>query len=335
MPREPSWWYAEPGLASVILKPVARLYGAIAARRLTRTAPYRSSLPVICVGNFTAGGSGKTPFTAMLARDLIARGERPVILTRGYGGSLKGPHWVDAARDAAALTGDEPLLLAKRAPVFLSRDRMAGAQAIEARGDATVIVMDDGLQNPALAKTLSFAVIDTSRRLGNWQVIPAGPLRLPLAVQAKLVDALVYNGQVNPHFQDEMAWRCPVPALHAWLQPDGVAFLAGARVVAYAGIGNPDRFFDTLRAHGATVVETLPFPDHARFTDADADRLLALASCHDAQLITTEKDHVRLSGSPKLAALAAASRTLPVEMKLHAASQTTLEALLTKALRPR
>lgn len=300
---------------------------------MARTNPYRSMLPIICVGNFTAGGSGKTPFTAMLARDLIARGERPVILSRGYGGVVKGPHWVDLAADTATDAGDEPLLLARVAPVVVARDRKAGALAIERRGVASVIVMDDGLQNPALVKTLSFAVIDTTRCLGNWQVIPAGPLRMPLEAQTKLVDALVYNGPVNHHFLDEMQRLCPVPALNAWLQPDGIRFLAGTRHVAFAGIGNPERFFETVRAHGATLIEAIPFPDHARFSDQDADRLLALAARHNAQLITTEKDHVRLTGSPKLDALARVSRTLPVQMKLHAASQGVLDQLLRKGLK--
>ena len=335
MPREPGWWYRERGLTSNTLAPVAHLYGAIARARLARATSYRSTLPVICVGNFTAGGSGKTPFTAMLARDLIARGEHPAILTRGYGGGIKGPHWVDQATDTAAQVGDEPLLLAKIAPVIVARDRKAGALAIEQRGQASVIVMDDGLQNPALVKELSFAVIDATRRLGNGRVIPAGPLRMPLAVQAKLIDALVYNGPVSPSFEAEMEALCPVPALNARLQPEGTSSLAGAPFVAYAGIGNPERFFETLRAHGATLLDAIPFPDHARFSDQDAERLLALAARHHVHLITTEKDHVRLTGSPKLEALAAASLTLPVQMKLDAASQTILDQLLKRALRTR
>ena len=155
---------------------------------------------------------------------------------------------------------------------------------------------------------------------------------MPLNVQAKLVDALVYNGPVNHHFKDEMERLCPVPALNAWLQPEGIGFLAGAPFVAYAGIGNPERFFESARAHGASLVETVAFPDHARFSDQDAGRLLALAARHNARLITTEKDHTRLTGSPKLEVLAAASRTLPVLMKLEPASQDVLDQLLKKAL---
>ena len=331
MPREPGWWYRHGSAMERALAPFAAIYGHLATRRLTHGTPYRSRLPVICVGNFTAGGSGKTPFAAMLAERLIARGERPAILSRGYGGSERGPHWVDRHADPFARVGDEPLLLARIAPVMVSRDRKAGAIAIEAAGAHTVIVMDDGLQNPALAKDLSFAVIDGARLLGNRAVIPAGPLRAPLDVQLPLVHAIVYNGPVDgpgsEHFEDEIAGRRSIPQLHARLTASGVR-LGGQRLVAYAGIGNPDRFFDTVRSLGATLVEAAAFPDHARFSDGDATRLLASAARHAAGLITTEKDHVRLSGSARLAELAAASAVLPVRMSLADGEESVLDGLL-------
>ena len=327
MPREPGWWYRHGSAMERALAPFAAIYGHVATQRLTRGTPYRSRLPVVCVGNFTAGGSGKTPFTAMLAERLIARGERPAILSRGYGGSERGPHWVHRQADISARVGDEPLLLARIAPVMVSRDRKAGAIAIEAAGAHTVILMDDGLQNPALVKDLSFAVIDGARLLGNRAVIPAGPLRAPLDVQLPLVQAIVYNGPVSGHFEDELGWRREIPALHASLTTTGV-WLGGQRLVAYAGIGNPDRFFDTARALGATLVEAVAFPDHARFTDNDATRLLETAARHGASLITTEKDQVRLAGSTKLEALAAASAVLPVRMALASGDEGVLDGLL-------
>ena len=333
MPREPGWWYRPPGVTAHLLQPLALAYGRIAARRIATAKAYRSRLPVICVGNFTAGGSGKTPLVAMLAERLIARGERPVILTRGFGGSTSGPHWVDPATDTATFVGDEPLLLVRSAPVLVARDRVAGARAIEQRSEATVIVMDDGLQNPSLVKDLRFAIVDGARMLGNWHVIPSGPLRLPMHDQAKLVDAIVYNGPVSGHFADELSRLCGVPALHASLQTSGI-WLGGTRVVAFAGIGNPARFFETVRSLGATISAEMPYSDHARFTDADADRLLARALQHDARLVTTEKDHVRLAGSPKLDALAAATTAIPVQMKLDPASNDQLNRLLDR-FRPR
>ena len=325
MPREPGWWYREQGLAAYALAPVANIYGAVAARRLVNSTPYRARIPVICIGNFTAGGSGKTPMAALLVETLKARGERPAVLSRGYGGSVRGAHWVNVNEDTAERVGDEPLLLAQIAPVMVARDRTAGARAIEAKGEATVIVMDDGLQNPGLAKDLSLAVIDSARGFGNWQVIPAGPMRLPLAVQAKLVDGIVFNGPVNVHFKDEMERLVPVLQMNAWLQGD---WIGAGRYVAYAGIGNPARFFETARSLGATLVEAVSFPDHARYTGADANRLLALANSHGAKLLTTAKDHVRLTGSDSMRALAAASTVLPVRMKLHDDGAKVLNGML-------
>jgi tetraacyldisaccharide 4'-kinase len=334
VPREPHWWYRPPGLASRVLGPAAHIYGAIATRRLTAATPYRSRLPVICVGNFTAGGSGKTPVAVLVVQRLMARGERPAILTRGYGGSTRGPHWVDPHRDTAERVGDEPLLLVRHAPVLVAGDRRAGAQAIEVHGGFSVIVMDDGLQNPALAKDLAIAVVDGARGVGNGCVIPAGPLRAPLAVQLPMAKAIVFNGAAAPGVVAAVTGERAMPILRGALEPSGdVAWLRGARVVAFAGIGNPARFFDTLRGLGASVVATVPFPDHARFAAADARRLIDLAARHDARLITTEKDHVRLAGNPDADALARSAVALPVAMTLTADAARELDGLLDEVLR--
>lgn len=290
------------------LSPVARLYAWRAAARLTRSVPYRSRLPVICVGNFTAGGTGKTPLSIGLAHRLIASGERPVFLTRGYGGRRAGPHWVDLERDSAAEVGDEPLLLARQAPTLVARDRRAGAVAIEnGPHDATVIVMDDGLQNPAIAKDLSIAIVDGLRGVGNGEVIPAGPLRLPLDVQLHLTDVILVN--LPPLAGDGTAAETratalrerlrrdfPGPVIAARTEPVGdLAWLKEKPLLAFAGIANPDRFFATLEACGATVAARVVYKDHHAFTDADAERLLASAAALDATIVTTEKDLVRLA----------------------------------------
>ena len=193
--EEPSWWYnREAALAQRLLDPVARIWAWSAVRRLRTGKPHRVGLPVVCVGNFTAGGTGKTPLALYLARALADRGERPAFLTRGYGGRLRGPHVVDTALDTAADVGDEPLLLARQALTVVARDRAKGAALIaglSGLAPPTAIVMDDGLQNPGLAKDLSIAVVDARRGLGNGRVIPAGPLRAPLAAQLRIVDAIV------------------------------------------------------------------------------------------------------------------------------------------------
>lgn len=337
MPNEPSWWYRPSGATARLLSPPAAVYGAIVSRRMSEGPRYRSRLPVICVGNFTAGGAGKTPVTAMIARRLIGIGQRPAILTRGYGGRERGPWWVDATADTADHVGDEPLLHARIAPTLVARDRVAGACEIERDGTATVIVMDDGLQNPHLAKTLGIAVVDGARGVGNGRVIPAGPLRAPLAVQLAHIGAIIVNGPASAGTASWLgsiggagAHGASVPILCGDLVPDtAAAALAGQRVVAFAGIGNPERFFATVRDLGAVVAEAVPYPDHHAFSARDAEHLLAAsARLGGACLVTTEKDFVRMSGRPTLAGLAAESIAIPVEMRLDAASDRVLDRLL-------
>lgn len=331
---EPGWWYGEATTALMpLLVPISRLYGAYAERRMRRATPYQASLPVICVGNFTAGGTGKTPFTRMLADRLRAMGETPAILSRGYGGSDPGPRWV-LPHDTPARVGDEPLLLARGTPVLIARDRAAGARAIAGGSrSATVVVMDDGLQNPGLAKDLSFAVIDGQRGFGNGLVIPAGPLRARLQFQYERVDAIVVNHGTLPADASTIAGRLRTdfmgPVLDAVLAIENPDEWRGKRVAAYAGIGVPERFFTTLRTAGAEVCAAVAFPDHHTFTAADATRLMALAQTHGAMLVTTEKDKVRLAGSAgALAELDAASIMVAVAMSVTARDAGRLDSLL-------
>ena len=342
--KEPGWWYSAEGggLAARLLSPAAKAYGAIAEARFRREQPYRASLPVICIGNFTAGGTGKTPLTRLVLEHLISLGERPVCLTRGYGGCVAGPVWVEPGRHRAADVGDEPLLLARSAPVVVSRDRVAGARAIEAaEPKATVIVMDDGLQNPSLAKDLTIAVVDANRGMGNGHVIPAGPLRAPLAFQLGLVDCIVVNGRsvLPPADAEQVFERLKRsflgPVLRAEPQPDGdVTALAGAKVAAFAGIANPGRFFRLLEDIGAEIVHSVSFADHHEISDAEAEALMAAARRLGATLVTTEKDAARLAGaSGACASLRESTTILPIKTVFLDRDAMRMDALLGAELR--
>jgi tetraacyldisaccharide 4'-kinase len=290
--RAPEFWNGQDlmaRLAVAVLSPIGSLYGATVAFKAARARPYRSSVKVVCVGNLTAGGTGKTPIAIAIARALSARQSNAVILTRGYGGLTRGPVIIDAQQDLASDVGDEALVLAAAAPVIVASDRAAGARLAEERG-ADVIVMDDGHQNFALAKDLSLVVVDSEGGFGNGHMLPAGPLREPVAQGLARADAVIVVGEGNlalPNFAK--------PVLRAHLVPVDVLGLSGQRVVAFAGIGRPEKFFDTLRSLGAEIVEARGFGDHHVFSAAEMARLHAKARAGGAQLITTEKDFARLT----------------------------------------
>ncbi|WP_336486371.1 tetraacyldisaccharide 4'-kinase [Methylobacterium nigriterrae] len=292
--RSPRFWSVPGHPAARLLAPVGHAYGTLTAARMDR-AGARAPCPVLCLGNFTLGGAGKTPTALELARMLRELGASPAFLSRGYGGRLAGPVRVDAGRHGAAEVGDEPLLLARLAPTIVSRDRPAGARACAA-GGADVVVMDDGLQNPSLAKDLSFAVVDAGAGIGNGLPFPAGPLRAPLARQWRHVAGLVLVGEGAPGeaVAAEAAGR-GLPVHRARLVPEDA--WAGRRILAFAGIGRPDKFFETLRAAGADVLATRAFPDHHPYSGADLAHLAAQARRLEADLVTTEKDAVRLPKS--------------------------------------
>jgi tetraacyldisaccharide 4'-kinase len=339
---EPAWWYPDGAgrpLAGRILAPLGMLYGAIVTRKLRRAPSLVSPLPVICVGNFTVGGSGKTPLVREIVRRVREAGRSPVVLTRGYGGRTVGPHAVRPEIDRGADVGDEPLLLATDAPVVVARDRAAGAAFINAQhGDQAVIVMDDGMQNPTLAKTLTLAVVDARRRLGNGEVFPAGPLRAPLESQKGLADAVVVVGhgasETDDGWVDAFRRDIAKPMLFARVCPVGeTSWLAGRTVVAFAGIANPGRFFALLQSLGADVVSTHALGDHRLPAEAAARALLAQASALGAQLATTEKDLARLAGaSGALAELRASARALPITMAFDASDSVVLGDLIGRAL---
>ncbi|KQP60611.1 tetraacyldisaccharide 4'-kinase [Methylobacterium sp. Leaf108] len=293
--RPPAFWDASSRHpAARLLAPLGRLYGRFTAARMDRPGE-PGPCPVVCIGNLTLGGAGKTPTALAVAALLRDRGARPAFLTRGYGGRLAGPVAVDAARHDAAAVGDEALLLAWAATTVVSRDRPAGARLCRDRG-ATAVVMDDGLQNPSLTKTLSLAVVDAGAGIGNGLPFPAGPLRVPLARQWPHVDAVVLVGTGEPGERvAAMASARGLPVFRARLVPDRSGPpLAGRRLLAFAGIGRPDKFFATLREAGAEVVGTRGFPDHHPYRAGDLAALAAEAQRLGAGLITTQKDLVRV-----------------------------------------
>ena len=270
-----------------LLAPFAWLYGASVRYRVLHSHPYQAAMPVVCVGNLNAGGTGKTPIAIAIARALIARGRRPVFLTRGYGGKVRGSAFV-TPDDRATHVGDEPLLLAGTAPVIVSADRAAGARLAEDHG-FDVIVMDDGHQNFALAKDLAIVVVDGEAGFGNGLVLPAGPLREPVAQGLARADAVIVSGSATPPLGDFKG-----PVLHSTLVQDrGID--RGARVVAFAGIGRPEKFFAALEAQGVVLAESRAYGDHHVYTQSEIARLKARARAEHALLVTTEKDYVRLT----------------------------------------
>jgi len=286
--KTPVFWYSEPGTASAMLSPLAGLFALGGRVQVWFTRTRRAAVPVICVGNLVAGGAGKTPVALALAS--LLEGRRMAFLTRGYGGKQAGPIQVKAQR--AELVGDEPLLLARVAPTWVSRDRVAGAQAAVEAG-AELIIMDDGFQNTSLAKDLSLVVIDGATGLGNGLLIPSGPLREPVEEGLARADAVVIVGEDKTGVAECLPAGLPV--LGARLVPTPEAeFIAGKRVVAIAGIGRPAKFFATLEEMGCTLAAHHAFADHHRYKPDEVMQICVEAAALDATPVTTEKDWVRL-----------------------------------------
>jgi len=318
--REPAFWWRKR--SGSLLAPLAAIYGAVAWGRI-QAQGRRAGVPVICLGNLTVGGAGKTPAALAVAHLLLAVHERPFFLSRGYGGKLAGPVRVDPAFHNSADVGDEPLMLARLAPTIVARDRVAGARMARSAG-SSIIIMDDGFQNPSLIKDLAILMVDGRRGIGNGRVIPAGPLRAPLEIQISRARALVVVGPPDGVAKVlDTARRYGVAVFHGRLEADrnSLAALGKRKVLAFAGIGNPEKFFSTLTEAGIEVAERSGFPDHHRYTAAEAQGLLARAQAQNLLLITTEKDHVRLAADPALAALKAHASVLPVRLVIDEQEQ--------------
>lgn len=296
--RPPYFWNAHldprsresAPLTRLLMTPFASLYAAVTARRLKKTIPEKVEACVICVGNLTVGGVGKSPVVAALRARLVDQSDlRVATLSRGYKAQLTGPLKVDLKKHTAIDVGDEPFMLAQTGESWIGKDRATTGEAMAADG-VNVIIMDDGHQNPGLHKNLSLVVVDAVSQFGNGHVIPKGPLREPIAVGLARADAIILmNEGPIPEEINQMA----LPIIRARLQPTSPP--PKQAYIAFAGIGRPEKFFDTLRACGADLIDSIPFSDHHAYTEADMTYLRKLAIENEAALITTEKDHVRLS----------------------------------------
>ncbi|MEO0999067.1 MAG: tetraacyldisaccharide 4'-kinase [Pseudomonadota bacterium] len=322
----PGFWHRKPGLVAGLLAPAAAVWRLATARRVARAPKLRAGVPVICVGNMTVGGAGKTPTVMALTERLIAAGAAPHVVTRGHGGRTEGP--LRVALDApAAEVGDEALLHAALAPTWVSKDRAAGAAAAEAAG-AGVILLDDGFQNPDVAKDLSILVVDAEKAFGNGRIVPAGPLREPVEAALARADLVLLIGAEA--VRADCLARHPAlatrPVIGGTLRPLDMGMpWTGVRVLAFAGIGRPEKFFASLRAAGAEVAATRAFADHQPFGPAILARLEREAAAAGATLVTTEKDMARLPPAWR-----AKVRPFPVRLALDPAP--ALDAALAQLL---
>ncbi|MFS8037656.1 tetraacyldisaccharide 4'-kinase [Xanthobacter sp. AM11] len=326
----PRFWWRRAGLASALLSPIGAVVGAIAVRRMGRDGG-RVGVPVICVGNPTVGGAGKTPTAIAILARLTAQGARPFALLRGHGGSLRGPLRVDPALHGAAEVGDEALLLARHAPTIVAGGDRLGGALLAVAGGASHIIMDDGFQNPSLHKDVSLLVVDAAVGVGNGCILPAGPLRAPLAPQLAQADAVLLVGEGSAgEAVAGAAHAAGIAVLRGRLAPDpaGIEALRGQPLVAFAGIGRPEKFFATLEAGGLHLAERRAFVDHHPYSVRELEDLAAAATKAGARLVTTQKDMARLS-PPAFATLRENIATLAVTLTLEAPQ--ALDTLISRA----
>ncbi|MHA7774251.1 tetraacyldisaccharide 4'-kinase [Roseibium sp. M-1] len=327
------WWTRDFSLAGSLLAPFGWLYGLVSGRRMLKRAKAKSRLPVVCVGNFVVGGTGKTPFAIELAYRLQEDGLRPGFLLRGYGGSAKGPLVVDAAAHDADEVGDEALLLARYGPTVVSSDRPMGARLLE-RQPVDVILMDDGFQNPALHKDLSLVLVDCTVGFGNGRCLPAGPLRAPAQMQIRKADCLVLVGDGDAAEEaTHLAGRKGLPILHAHLHPQPNDELLGRKLFAFAGIGRPQKFFLTLKELGYEVKQTRAFPDHHAYSESDVKALLTEAEAAGLTLVTTSKDMARLETSNGELFHWISASTAVLEVRMDIDDEDRLSDLIKEKLR--
>lgn len=325
---EPSFWQMRHHPLSLALTPLAWLYGGLEAARRRLTHAQHPGKPVICVGNLTAGGAGKTPTVRWLAEKIAAQGHQPAILSRGYGGSEKGPLKVDRQTHHATHVGDEPLMLAADWPVYIGADRMQSLR-LAVQDGADVLIKDDGFQNPSLAHHFNLIVVDGASGLGNQRLLPSGPMRQPLSVALERLDALLVIGEARHHslaFLMDAVEAFGKPIFHGRVQATGHG---SGKVHGFCGIARPQKFQASLVAQGYEIDGFTSFADHHDFTEAEAATLLA----HDKPLITTEKDMARLQGAPADSArarLAAEAAVLPIALEI--ADEAALLAAISRAI---
>jgi len=316
--RAPGFWSGSGGIVPLLLSPISALYAGATARRMARPG-WQAPVPVICCGNATAGGAGKTTVALDLGQRLADRGIASHFLLRGYGGTLRGPTRVDPAKHDSTQVGDEALLLAERRPTWISADRGAGGRAAVA-GGAQAIVMDDGLQNPGLEKDLSLLVVDGGYGFGNGRIIPAGPLREPVAAAASRCRAAVLIGEDEAGVLAQLPRGLPVLRARLVAGPEA-AMLAGQSVFAFCGIASPRKFFATLQEAGAILAGRESFADHYPFDEGDMQALLVQAEALRALPVTTKKDFVRIPPAFR-------SRVTVVTVRLAWEEPAAIESLL-------
>lgn len=287
--KTPKHWQSN-SFISKLLVPFGLLYGFLTQLRLKLKKSQHANVPVICIGNITAGGTGKTPVAISIAKMLETEMFHPFFISRGYGGKLQNV-LVNNKKHSAAEVGDEPLLLSQQAPVIVNADRVAGARLAETQG-ADILLMDDGFQNPALYKNLSFLVFDGNYGIGNGRLIPAGPLRETFANGIKRADALIIMGK-DKHNLSKLSG---LPTFFAHTEPVQTS-ISNLNVIAFAGIGHPQKFYHTLNRYGFNVIETIDFPDHHFYTRSELEDILTRAQKQNSVVYTTAKDYVKIPSS--------------------------------------
>lgn len=320
--ESPPFWWEKPDWRAFALSPLSFTYGFVAGRRMHTAKREKIAAPVLCVGNFTVGGTGKTPVAIALARQAKRMQLKPGILSRGHGGGFSSPHIVDPSHDSAKHVGDEPLLLAEHAPVAVTPNRAAGAQLLIDRHGCDFLIMDDGFQSARIHIDYALVVVDARRGIGNGHVIPAGPMRAGLTEQMRFTDAVLKVGEGDGANrvlrQAARAGRAFFEAHVRAYPPDGIA---GKPCLAFAGIGDPGKFFDTVEAAGGEVVVAKSFADHHFYSEFDAQDLLATAEARGLTIVTTAKDAVRLDhGGEALAALRQKAKVIGIEAMFDIAS---------------
>lgn len=338
----PPFWWDKPDWRAIALSPLSAVYGRIAARRLENARREKTGVPVLCVGNPTVGGAGKTPVAIALARQAAQMGLTPGFLSRGHGGSLSArTHLVDLGHDSAKSTGDEPLLLARVAPTAVTPDRAAGARMLVAEG-CDFLIMDDGFQSARIHYDYALLVIDARRGIGNGHIIPGGPVRAPLVAQLRHADAVLKMGQGDGADRVvRLASRAGRPVYEASVHPRPESGVEGRRFLAFAGIGDPEKFFATVAEAGGWVTVAKAYPDHHYYTDEDLTDLMAEAKAAGLGLVTTAKDAVRIRRSSEVGeALLAQLNVVEIETEFSPDSvpkrivAATLEAFGTRVGRP-
>ena len=315
--KTPKFW-SGINWQSILLFPLSFIWRFGNYLRKKNTQPEKMNIPIICVGNLTVGGSGKTPVVITLCRFLSGIGKSPSVLTRGFGGNKKGPIFVDRTLHQSSDVGDEPLMMAHSIEVCVSRERPLGAYHIIANKQADCIVMDDGLQNPTIKKDLKLAVFDGKFGIGNGLLLPAGPMREKLVDGLRNVDIVIFNGED----ETELTRKIPpnIPVFTGELRPDDeiIDTMKNRRVFGFAGIGNPSRFFKTLNDIGADIVGEAHFADHHPYTNADMIQLYEEANQAGSELVTTQKDWMRLPTEWR-------DRVLTIPVRIHFSATDSIE----------